>query len=160
MSILVDWSVNPHSLRIRLLLLGFRLTSSIYSKGRWAAVVFSPLFVLYRLYQGFVGCELHWRTKVGPRLRVFHGTGLIINPHTVIGSDCTLRHCTTLGARISSSDAPRLDNFVDVGCNVAVLGAIRIADGAKIGAGSVVTTDVPANAVARAARAQVFVHHE
>ena len=156
MIIIDDWAVNAHSLRIRLLLLGYRTTNALYTSGRLAMLSAIPLLILYRIYQGLIGCELPWSVRAGPRLRIFHGFGLVVNPRTRIGADCTLRQCTTLGARLCSSDAPTLGDRVDVGWNSVVLGEIHIGDDVRIGAGAVVVRSVPQGASVRGASAEFF----
>jgi putative colanic acid biosynthesis acetyltransferase WcaB len=91
-----------------------------------------------------LGIELNHKAKVGPRLRLHHGYGLVVHESAVIGSDCTLRHGTTIGNRRESDDCPVIGDRVDIGCSSVIIGRIEIGDDAKIGAGSVVLHDVPA----------------
>lgn len=147
MALFVDWVVNQHSMRVRLLLIGYRLTSLLYGYSRWMVLFLFPIFISYRIYEVILGCELSWKVRCGERLQIFHVVGLVINPATQIGSDCILRHATTLGARRGANDAPTIGDRVDIGCNVVVLGAVSIGSGAAIGAGAVVLKDVPENGV-------------
>ncbi|MDX2016947.1 MAG: serine acetyltransferase [Planctomycetota bacterium] len=108
--------------------------------------------MLYRVIAEWIlGIELHWSLDVGPRLRIFHGYGLVVNPASRIGADCVLRHTTTLGLKETADQepggAPVLGDRVDVGPHVVILGPVRIGDGAVIGAGAVVTRDVAPGAV-------------
>ena len=77
----------------------------------------------------------------------FLGTALVSHGGAVIGSGCTLRHCTTIGMKSHPDDVPLIGDRVDIGCNSVIIGRIRVGDGAVIGAGSVVVKDVPAGAV-------------
>jgi len=150
--VLQDWSANPANPKVRLALAWFRLTQRIAAWPKplyWLGV---PVLVLYRVVVDWVlGIELHWSTRVGPGLRLHHAHPLVINPLSVIGASCHLRHCTTLGTREerdgSSSAGPVLGDRVDVGPHVVILGAVHVGDDAVIGAGSVVLRDVPAGAV-------------
>jgi putative colanic acid biosynthesis acetyltransferase WcaB len=98
-----------------------------------------------------LGIELPWKTRIGPGLRIDHGHSLVVHDETVLGRDCWLRHCTTLGVKIARdgtlSGAPILGERVSVGAHSVVLGPIRIGDDAVIGSGSVVVKDVPAGVV-------------
>jgi putative colanic acid biosynthesis acetyltransferase WcaB len=70
-----------------------------------------------------------------------------VNRGTVLGSDCVLRHGVTIGARRRGEWPPRVGDRVVFGAHAIAIGAITIGDGAVIGAGAVVTRDVPAGAV-------------
>ena len=93
-----------------------------------------------------MGIELNYKAAIGPRLQLHHGYALVVHDDVVIGSDCILRHCTTLGSRRGHNDCPVIGNGVDIGCNSVVIGALQIGNGARIGAGSVVIADVAAGA--------------
>lgn len=143
-----DWVVNRRNIKIQLVLLGYRLTRRLWTAGTVARVLGLPFFILYRIIvEWLLGIELGWRVNIGPRLRLYHAMGLVVHPSAVIGSDCVLRHGTTLGTKVSGGIAPRLGDYVDVGCGSIILGEIAIGNGAVIGAGSVVLKDVPAGDV-------------
>jgi len=72
---------------------------------------------------------------------------LVIHPGTRIGEGVTLRHCVTLGNRRAGGEAPTIGDDVEIGANALVLGPISVGNGAVIGAGAVVTKDVPARAI-------------
>ena|SRR5690606_15981617 len=95
--------------------------------------------------------ELSWKTSIGPGLSIWHGGGLVIHPDTVIGSNFTVRQCTTIGIKQEadgsySSRAPVIGDNVDIGCNSVIIGDITIGDHVKIGAGTVVVKNIPGNA--------------
>ena len=94
-----------------------------------------------------MGIELPDKINAGPGLAVFHGVGLVVNGHTLIGHDVTLRQNTTIGHKRENEGCPRIGNKVDVGANSVIIGAITIGDNVIIGAGSVVTKDVPKNSI-------------
>lgn len=92
--------------------------------------------------------EIHPGAKIGKRLVIDHGAGVVIGETAEIGDDCILFHGVTLGG-VSANPIkrhPTLGNNVMVGAGAKVLGPVRLNDGAKVGANSVVTKDVPANA--------------
>ena len=107
-----------------------------------------PYFACYEIFiVGMLGIEVSYKATIGPGLRLFHGIGTVVHEAVVIGENCTLRHCTTLGMRQSLNDVPTLGDNVDLGCNSVIIGGIHVGNGAIIGAGSVVLHDVPAGAV-------------
>lgn len=144
-----DWAANRGNIKIQLVLLGYRVTRRLWTAGTLARTLGLPIFILYRVgVEWLLGIELGWRVNAGPRLRLFHAMGLVVHPSTVIGSDCTLRHSTTLGNKVGGGPAPRLGDCVDVGCGSIILGGVVIGNGVVIGAGSVVTKSVEAYSIA------------
>lgn len=96
------------------------------------------------------GIEIHPAAKIGAGLVIDHGMGVVIGETSIIGDDCTLFHGATLGgvANIRGKRHPTLGDRVMVGAGAKVLGDIKIGNGAKIGANSVVLKSVPDNATA------------
>jgi putative colanic acid biosynthesis acetyltransferase WcaB len=143
-----DWYNNKGYTKGKLVTLSFRLAS--YARhNKWLKYLLIPYLGLYKFWVEWVfGMEIPYDTKIGRGFKVYHGIGLVINKHTVIGENCLLRHTTTLGNKGSVvTDCPVIGNHVDIGAHVCILGKITIGDYAVIGAGSVVTKDIPARAV-------------
>jgi putative colanic acid biosynthesis acetyltransferase WcaB len=148
--IFCDW--NRNFLKGRLLLAAFRL-ASVATRNKLLFVLFVPYLILYRVVvEWILGVELPWKTKVGRGLAIHHGYALVVNDGSVIGDNCDLRHCTTIGNKQledgSFSRCPVIGNSVNIGSNVCIIGPVTIGDNVKIGAGSVVVKDIPANSVA------------
>lgn len=93
------------------------------------------------------GIEIHPGAKIGKGLFIDHGAGVIIGETTVIGDNCTLYQGVTLGGtgKEQGKRHPTLGNNVMVSAGAKVLGSFTIGDNCKIGAGSVVLEEVPAN---------------
>lgn len=93
------------------------------------------------------GIEIHPGAKIGKRLVIDHGMGIVIGETAVIGDDCIMFHGVTLGGlRFDPIKRhPTIGNRVLLGTGAKVLGPILIGDGARIGANSVVTKDVSPN---------------
>ncbi|MDI2019860.1 hypothetical protein PJL18_00354 [Paenarthrobacter nicotinovorans] len=147
-----DWAANPANSRIRIALVLFRIAHWSLTLAKPFRAVLLPARFIYKLIVGWVfGIDLPAETRVGSRLRIMHGTGLVVHGGCMIGDDCVLRHGVTLGirGRISGPDGPpTIGNGVDIGSGAQILGPIAIADSAKIGAGAVVLEDVPLGATA------------
>jgi serine acetyltransferase len=103
----------------------------------------------------FVGIDLPISTAVGTRLRIHHGSGIVINCDAIIGDDVSLRHNTTIGNARSGGPSPRVWDRVSVGPHSIILGGIEIGSDAQVGAGSLVTADVPPRGVTRAQQATI-----
>ena len=108
--------------------------------------------LLPRLLSQFVrfltGIEIHPGATIGKGVFIDHGMGVVIGETAEVGDGCTIYQGVTLGGTSLSHGKrhPTLGRNVTVGVNAAVLGAINLGDNAKVGGGSVVVKDVPANA--------------
>lgn len=91
------------------------------------------------------GIEIHPGAKIGKRLFIDHGMGIVIGETTTIGDNCTIYHGVTLGGtgKDKFKRHPDLGNDVIVGCGAKVLGPIKIGNNVKIGANAVVLKDIP-----------------
>jgi serine O-acetyltransferase len=89
--------------------------------------------------------EIHPGAQIGERLFIDHGAGAVIGETAVIGDDVTLYQGVTLGGtgKEKGKRHPTVGNGVVVGAGAKVLGNIRVGDHSRVGAGSVVTRDVP-----------------
>ena len=107
----------------------------------------------------FTGVEIHPGAKIGRRF--FIDQGIVIGETTEIGDDVLLYKGVVLGGTSleKTKRHPTLGNNIIVGSNAIVMGAITIGDNARIGAASVVTHSVPANATAVGIPARVSMGH-
>ena len=146
-----DWAANKNNSKGRIFMVLFRIanfcsTRRIYAYLGCIYIVFYKIFI-----QWIFTLEVPWNMTIGKGLAVWHGQALIINKGVVIGQQCTIRQCTTLGQKQladgSFSAAPIIGNHVDIGNNVCIIGGITIGDNVKIGSGSVVVKDVAANSI-------------
>jgi putative colanic acid biosynthesis acetyltransferase WcaB len=139
-----DWTVNKGDIRIQLSLVFFRMASKIREPRDQKPSKRAKLIgISYRvIVQWILGIDLPWRTRVGPRLRIFHGYGLVVNDECIIGADVILRHGVTLGHVENGGGCPLVGDAVEFGANATVLGEVKIGDRAKIAAGSVVLESV------------------
>lgn len=91
------------------------------------------------------GIEIHPAAKIGKKLFIDHGIGVVIGETAVIGDGCTLYHGVTLGGVSwkKGKRHPTLGDKVIIGAGAKVLGPITIGNGSKIGSNAVVLEDVP-----------------
>ena len=94
------------------------------------------------------GIEIHPGATIGQGVFIDHGMGVVIGETAEIGDGCTIYQGVTLGGTSLARKKrhPTLGTNVIVGANASVLGAIFVGDNARVGSGSVVVRDVPANA--------------
>ena len=93
------------------------------------------------------GVEIHPGAKIGKRLFIDHGMGVVIGETSVILDDVTIFHGVTLGGtgKEKGKRHPTVMNNVTIGAGAFVLGNIVIGNNVKIGANSVVLKDVLPN---------------
>ena len=101
-----------------------------------------------QLTKWFTGIEIHPAAKIGRRLVIDHGTGIVIGATAEIGDDCLLYQGVTLGVtgNVVGKRHPTLGNIIMVGAGAKVLGPFKVGDNARIAANSVVLREVPENA--------------
>lgn len=128
-----------------------------YRLGNWLHVtrpvflVRVPLKVISFLANKF--CEVFMEmcidphASIGPGLYIGHIGGVHINPQAVLGSNCELAHRVTIGASsMGRQGAPVLGDEVYIGTGATLIGKIKVGNGAKIAANTLVMSNIPAGA--------------
>ena len=101
--------------------------------------------ILYVLFPNR-NLKIPWRTEIGFGLYIGHNGPLIINPSAKIGNNCNLSQFTTIGS--NKGQAATIGDNVYIGPNVCIVEDVQIGNNVTVGAGSVVTKDIPDNATA------------
>ena len=103
------------------------------------------------------GIEIHPGAKIGRRLVIDHGMGIVIGETAEIGDDCLLYHGVTLGGtgKDQGKRHPTIGNNVMVSSGAKVLGPFKVGDNSRIAANAVVLTEIPPNATAVGVPARV-----
>ena len=103
------------------------------------------------------GIEIHPAAKIGKRLFIDHGTGVVIGETTEIGDDVTIYQGATLGGtgKDVGKRHPTIGNGVMVGAGAKVLGPFTVGDNSNIAAGAVVLEEIPPNCTAVGVPARV-----
>ena len=103
------------------------------------------------LSRWFTGIEIHPAAKIGDRVFIDHGMGIVMGETVEIGDGCTIYQGVTLGGTSlykGEKRHPTLGQNVVIGAGAKVLGGFTVGDGAKVGSNAVVTKPVPAGATA------------
>ena len=105
----------------------------------------------------WTGIEIHPGAKIGRRLVMDHGMGIVIGETAEIGDDCLIYHGVTLGGtgKDHGKRHPTIGNNVLISCGAKVLGPFKVGDNARIAANAVVLSEVPEAATAVGIPAQV-----
>jgi serine O-acetyltransferase len=95
----------------------------------------------------YTGVDIHPGALLGRRLFIDHATGVVIGETAIVGSDVTIYQGVTLGGtgKGHGKRHPTVCDGVFIGNNANVLGNITIGENSRVGAGSVVLSDVPPN---------------
>jgi len=119
------------------------------------------LFFISRLVSEFsrflTGIEIHPGAKIGKRLVIDHGMGVVIGETAEVGDDCIIFHGVTLGGVKFDpvKRHPTVRSRVLIGTGAKILGPITLGYGCKIGANAVVTKDIPDEAVVVGPQSQI-----
>ena len=118
----------------------YRIAHRLYEKGHY----FWARWVSQRGVRK-TGIEIHPGAKIGKGFFIDHGNGVIIGETTIIGDNVTLYQGVTLGGtgKDQGKRHPTIGNNVMISAGAKVLGSFTIGDNSKIGAGSVVLSEVP-----------------
>ncbi|KAK9091881.1 hypothetical protein Syun_026792 [Stephania yunnanensis] len=94
--------------------------------------------------------DIHPGARLGSGILLDHATGVVIGETAVIGNNVSILHGVTLGGtgKDSGDRHPKIGDGVLIGASTHILGNVRIGEGAKIGAGSLVLREVPARTTA------------
>lgn len=113
----------------------------------WNHGLFLPARWLSQVARWLTGIEIHPGAKVGRRLFIDHGMGVVIGETSIVGDDVTLYQGVTLGGtgKEHGKRHPTLEDQVVVGSGAKILGNIIVGKNCRIGAGSVVLRNVPEN---------------
>lgn len=93
------------------------------------------------------GVEIHPGAKIGSRLIIDHGMGIVIGETAEVGDDCIIFHGVTLGGVKFDpvKRHPTVGNKVLIGAGATILGPVRIGNNVKIGSNAFIKKDVPDN---------------
>ena len=105
----------------------------------------------------WTGIEIHPGAKIGKRLVIDHGMGIVIGETAEVGDDCLIYHGVTLGGtgKDQGKRHPTIGNNVLLSTGSKVLGPFKVGDGARIAANAVVLKEVPEDATAVGVPARV-----
>lgn len=120
----------------------FRTAHILWTEGRTF-----PAKMLQSIISRKFGMDIHPAASIGYGILVDHATNIVIGETAVVGNNVSFLHGVTLGGTGNEigDRHPKVGNGVMLGAHAQLLGNIHIGDGAKIGAGAVVVSDVPAH---------------
>jgi serine O-acetyltransferase len=125
----------------------------------WGSRLYTLARAVSHLARLLTGIEIHPGAKMGRRVFIDHGMGVVIGETAEVGDDCTIYQGVTLGGTSLEPGKrhPTLDKGVVVGAGAKVLGPFTVGAGARIGSNSVLVKAVPPGATAVGIPARVIV---
>jgi serine O-acetyltransferase len=122
----------------------YRLSSRLWRRG-----LRLPARMVAQFARFLTGVEIHPGARIGKRLFIDHGMGVVIGETAAIGDDVTLYHGVTLGGTSLKREKrhPTVGDRVVIGAGAALLGPITIGSDCLVGAGAVVLHDAPAGSL-------------
>jgi len=122
----------------------FRVSNWLWNKGR-----FDLALLLQNNSSALLQVSIHPSAGIGTSVFLDHGTGVIVGPFVEIGDEVTIMQNVTIGRKDTPAGrAPTIGRGVYISAGATILGDIKVGDFAKIGAGAVVTKDVPGGCTA------------
>ena len=111
----------------------------------WHRGLYLPARFVAHMGRFLTGIEIHPAARLGRRLIIDHGMGVVIGETAEVGDDVYLYHQVTLGGTSSERGKrhPTIGNGVIVGAGAKILGDILVGDGARVGSNAVVVRPVP-----------------
>jgi len=133
----------------------YRIAHWLWKQGRHSLA----LFLQNRISVEF-GVDIHPAAKIGCGILMDHATGIVIGETSVVKDNVSIMQEVTLGGtgKEHGDRHPKVEAGVLISCGAKILGNIRIGEGAKIGAGSVVLDDVPAHTTVAGVPARIVGH--
>jgi serine O-acetyltransferase len=117
-------------------------------------------FLLQNRVSEVFAVDIHPAARIGKGILIDHGTGVVIGETAVVGDNVSMLHEVTLGGtgKESGDRHPKVGNCVMIGAGAKILGNVRIGEGSKVAAGSVVLHEVPPHATVAGVPARVVGH--
>lgn len=113
----------------------------------WGHKLYLAARILSQVARFHTGTDIHPGALLGQRLFIDHATGVVIGETAIVGSDVTMYQGVTLGGtgKGHGKRHPTICDGVFIGNNANILGNITVGENSRVGAGSVVLSDVPPN---------------
>lgn len=117
--------------------------------------ILKPLvWFCYRHYSSKYGIQINTSTQIGGGFYIGHGLGVVINPTAVIGKNFTISQFCTIGS--NKAHAATIGDNVYIAPHSCIIEDVKLGDHSTVGAGCVVTHDVPPYAVVAGVPARII----
>ena len=172
MSLFARMHDDIHSIKERDPAARTRLEVLLCYPGLWAVWIYRlshwlwrhklrlPARVLSQISRFYTGVDIHPAALIGQRLFIDHAMGVVIGETAIVGSDVTMYQGVTLGGtgKGHGKRHPTVCDGVFIGNNANILGNVTVGENSRVGAGSVVLSDVPPNSTVVGVPAHIVYH--
>lgn len=127
-----------------------RFKTTVHRRPIAVRVILAPVVLLVKLFLApATSCDISPGAEIGPGLFLPHPIGVVIAPQSKLGKNCSLFSDVVLGINHLNGErsGPTLDENVTVYTGAKIIGGVHIGANVIVGANSVVTKDIPPNAV-------------
>ena len=126
----------------------------------WRHKLRLPARVLSQISRFYTGVDIHPAALIGQRLFIDHAMGVVIGETAIVDSDVTMYQGVTLGGtgKGHGKRHPTVCDGVFIGNNANILGNVTVGENSRVGAGSVVLSDVPPNSTVVGVPAHIVYH--
>jgi serine O-acetyltransferase len=133
----------------------YRVAHWLWQQGRKSLALFFQNCISTEF-----GVDIHPAAVIGRGILMDHATGIVIGETAVVGDNVSIMQSVTLGGtgKEDGDRHPKVGNGVLISSGAKILGNIKVGDGAKIGAGSVVLQDVPDHTTVAGVPAKIIGH--
>ena len=125
----------------------------IYASEMWHTNIRPKQFIAMMIHASNIkkyGCEIYPQAVLGEGLYIPHCVGIVVGSTSIIGKNCTIYPNVVFGAKdknVSGRRHAKVGDNCSFGANSTIIGAINIGNNVTVGAGAVVTKDVPDNSI-------------
>lgn len=113
--------------------------------------------IIQVLIRIFFGCYIPYTAEIGKdTIFAYGGIGVVIHARSIIGKNCTIGSCVTIGGTNHIYEVPVIGDNVYIGTGAKIIGAVKIGNNAAIAANAVVTKDVPDNTLVAGIPARIL----
>ena len=122
-----------------------RTCAYLGSAGFLRRLFFWPAFFMLRRWGYKLGISIPWRTVIGPGFFIGHFSGIVVGVNAVIGKNCNISQCVTIGRlnRGERKGSPVIGDDVYIGPGAVVVGKVVVGNRVAVGANCVVMADIP-----------------
>lgn len=142
------------------LLVRFRFCNMLENRklGFWGKVLRKIARWRYDICQAKCGIELPACTHVGVGLRLPHRGGIVIHPNVILGNNCEIAQCVTIGNNLTKSryDVAQIGDNVIICAGTKIIGPVKIGSDVCVGANSVVNKDLPSHCICAGAPCRIL----
>ena len=132
---------------------------NIYYFSHWLYkrnVPYIPRFLM-NIMHVIYSCSIPYKANIGKGLKLGHGgLGVVINANVLIGKNCHIGTCVTVGGTNKNPVVPTIGDNVVISTGAKVIGPITIGDNVVVGANAVVVSDIKSNSVVAGIPAKII----